>query len=256
MSLQKTRGLVLRKIDYSETSQVIHLFTEDFGKVHGIAKGSKRKKTSFYGPLDLLSLYEITLIAKTSGQLDLLTGAHLIEDFLPLRREFDRFCAASYVAEFVEPLTAQGQPIRKLYALMIQTLNQLVREENIRRTLFSFELKALVHLGYLPRLEECGSCKSAIRANQAFFSPRDGGVVCLRCQARDPMRVLIHRESLRAAQTLARDGDGLPDLSARTQEELQRILTTHLTFRLERRPVTWQFLKCSGSLPAHDLNRG
>ena len=45
--MQRTRAFVLRRVDFSETSQVVHLYTLDGGKVHGIAKGAKRRKSSF-----------------------------------------------------------------------------------------------------------------------------------------------------------------------------------------------------------------
>ena len=53
----KSLALVLRVFDYSETSQVVHLYARELGKIHGIAKGSKRpaSKGTVSGPLDLLT---------------------------------------------------------------------------------------------------------------------------------------------------------------------------------------------------------
>ncbi len=39
MASEKTRAIVLRLVEFSETSCVVTLFTEDFGKVGALAKG-------------------------------------------------------------------------------------------------------------------------------------------------------------------------------------------------------------------------
>ncbi len=42
MSSEKATAIVLRVVEFSETSCVVTLFTEDFGKVGALAKGARR----------------------------------------------------------------------------------------------------------------------------------------------------------------------------------------------------------------------
>ena len=44
MSSEKALALVLRVVEFSETSSVVTLFTREFGKIRGLAKGSRRPK--------------------------------------------------------------------------------------------------------------------------------------------------------------------------------------------------------------------
>ncbi|NDH05069.1 DNA repair protein RecO, partial [bacterium] len=67
MSLEKTESLVLRTVDWSETSRISTLWTKDFGKVRTLAKGGRRLKSSFENALDLLTYCSIVLLRKTSG---------------------------------------------------------------------------------------------------------------------------------------------------------------------------------------------
>jgi DNA repair protein RecO (recombination protein O) len=60
----KSLALTLRVIDFSETSQVVHLYARELGRVHAIAKGSKRKKSAFRGGFDVVTLVEILRIEK------------------------------------------------------------------------------------------------------------------------------------------------------------------------------------------------
>ena len=55
MSSEKASALVLKLVDFSETSLVVTLFTREFGKVQALAKGGRRPKGPFESALDLLA---------------------------------------------------------------------------------------------------------------------------------------------------------------------------------------------------------
>ncbi|OGG53065.1 MAG: DNA repair protein RecO [Candidatus Handelsmanbacteria bacterium RIFCSPLOWO2_12_FULL_64_10] len=151
MSPLKTEAVCLRRIDYSETSQVLHLYTRDSGKVHAIAKGSKRRRTRFNGPFDILGRYEIVRYPKPPGQLDLLTESDLLEDFAPLRRDYGRFAAACYALDVVETLTVEASPDRGLYELLVSTARALADGDGLEPAILGFECRALRVLGFFPR---------------------------------------------------------------------------------------------------------
>ena len=50
-TLQSSEAVVLKTIDYSDTSLIVRLFTEQFGKVTVIAKGARRSKQAPAGIL-------------------------------------------------------------------------------------------------------------------------------------------------------------------------------------------------------------
>lgn len=58
--LAKTRGIVLNQIKYSETSIIVYMYTENFGRQTYLIKGAKRKnsklKANIFQPLFLLDL--------------------------------------------------------------------------------------------------------------------------------------------------------------------------------------------------------
>src|SRR4029078_13060832 len=98
MASEKSRAIVLKVIEFSETSCVLTLFTEDFGKIGALAKGARRPKGPFEGALDLLALVRIVFLHKTSDALDLLTEAKLERRFRSAQRDLARLYAAYYVA--------------------------------------------------------------------------------------------------------------------------------------------------------------
>ncbi len=63
-------GICLRVVDFSETSQIVGMFTRGHGLVPLIAKGAKRasKKNVMSGPLDLLTSGEVVFVPARVGQ--------------------------------------------------------------------------------------------------------------------------------------------------------------------------------------------
>ena len=53
--LTNDQAICIRTIDYSETSQVVTFFARQTGKVPVIAKGAKRQRSSFGGPIEIFS---------------------------------------------------------------------------------------------------------------------------------------------------------------------------------------------------------
>ena len=49
MSSEKSRAIVLRLVEFSETSLVVTLYTRDFGKIGALAKGARRPKERVRG---------------------------------------------------------------------------------------------------------------------------------------------------------------------------------------------------------------
>ena len=115
MSSEKASALVLRVTEFSETSSIVTLFTREFGKVRGLAKGARRPKGAFESALDLLALCRIVFLRKSSDSLDLLTEAKLERRFRPPPGNLAALYAGYYVAELLNELTDVGDPHPDLF---------------------------------------------------------------------------------------------------------------------------------------------
>src|SRR5687768_4572953 len=158
MPSEKTRAIVLKLTEFSETSCILTLFTEDFGKIGALAKGARRPKSAFEGALDLLALVRIVFLRKSSDSLDLLTEARLERRFRAAQRDLSRLYAGYYVAELLSELTDTGDPHPELFAVADQTLLSLDEGHGVPESILHFELTALRHVGHLPSLDQCAAC--------------------------------------------------------------------------------------------------
>lgn len=234
MSFERTPAVCLRKVDWSETSQVLRFFTPERGKISCVAKGAKRKKSAFLAPFDILGLYDLIRIEKKPGTLDILTAAERTRVFSNIPRGYPRFVAASYALEFVDEFTPDGQPIDGLYDLLVELLERLDGEVPVPDALFSFEARALSALGFGPRLRECGVCRKPASRPDLYFSVKDGGVLCPECRPKEERWFQARRASM---ESIARFMEG--DMPTRVMErplvvEIRQILDACARFHLER----------------------
>src|SRR5438128_10911220 len=158
MASEKTQAIVLKVVEFSETSCVVTLFTEDFGKVGALAKGARRPKGPFEGAIDLLALIRIVFLRKSSDSLDLLTEARLQRRFRSAQRELARLYAGYYVAELLAELTEPGDPHPGLFQAADVALLSLDSDAPVVETILKFELVTLREVGHMPALAQCVAC--------------------------------------------------------------------------------------------------
>lgn len=179
MPSEKTRAIILRVVDFSESSCVVTALTREFGKISGLAKGARRPKSPFESALDVLAICRIVFLHKSSEALDLLTEAKLERRFRSATRDLSRLYAGYYVAELISELTDTGDPHPELFDAAESVLIALDGDGDLRRGVLRFEMTALRVLGHLPSLGECADCGKSIEIGRRVpFGLLAGGVLC------------------------------------------------------------------------------
>lgn len=245
MPLAHDRCICLRKVEYSETSQILTLFGREHGVVKVIAKGAHRTTkagaSKFGGGIDLLDLGQAVFTLDLEKNMGTLTEWSLAEGHLELRRNLRAMYLAQYAAELVSFLIEEHDPHADLFDRLEQTLLELgtPRQEE---TFLAFELDLLRETGYLAELAACVSCSSTLSEREpAFFSPNRGGVVCRNCEGVIPDRLSVDQRLLRMVQTMLRlprtagQAQRLPRLSRYQTDPINRLLAGHVEHTLQRR---------------------
>ncbi len=246
MSTEKTDAIVLRVIDFSETSCIVTLFTRDFGKIGGIAKGARRRKSPFEAALDLLAVCRIVFIHKSSDALDLLTEAKLDRRFRAAGRDLSRLYAGYYVAELLRDLTDENDPHPALFEAACWALAALDGDGEVGPTVLRFELTALRLLGHLPSLARCVECGRNVPATgRVAFGQLSGGVLCRGCR---PGKKQVVSVSAGVIKVLQRFADTQSDAWRRTRldpllaGELRGVLNHYISNLLGHRPRMHEYL--------------
>ena len=251
MPAEKATVIVLRTVEFSESSLVVTLFSREFGKLRALAKGGRRLKGPFESALDLLALCRIVFLRKSSEALDLLTEAKLQRRFRAATRDLGCLYAGYYVAELLNELTDEYDPHPDLFDLADETLRILSEEGPseegpIDREILvaRFELGMLRLLGLLPSLDRCAECGVAAPAGRVTFGHIDGGVLCTKCRVGKRQVASVHAGVLRAMAQLAdpRRNWRRMEIDSRSRGELRGLLNHYLVNLLGKKPRMHAYL--------------
>ena len=176
-------AVVLKRLDYSETSQVIIFFTRAHGKVRAIGKGIKRgTKTRFAVGIDLLEVGELVISSRheRSATLANLTEWKQMRSLSGLREKLPRLYAAQYAAEVNGHLTEDWDPHPDLFDALLGALTHLADASEPLGSLVGYQLALLRSVGSLPRFDGCVFCGRP--DDLTHFSSFEGGMVCRHCE--------------------------------------------------------------------------
>ena len=237
MPLAHDRCICLFKTEYSETSQILTLFSREHGIIRAIAKGAHRRTKAgasrFDGGVDFLDLGSAVFTHDPGRELSTLTEWHLDEGHLGLRKSLRALHLGLYSAELAGRLIEEHDPHPEIFDKLLSVLPQLAtarREE----AFLAFALELLRESGYLPEVQACVACGTIITEwSRAWFSPSRGGVICRNCESTLPDRREVDIRLLRLLQTLLRV-PRLPQLTRHQTDPLNRLLADHIEHTLGR----------------------
>jgi DNA repair protein RecO len=181
MASVKDHAIVVRLMDWSETSQIAVLLTAEHGKISATAKGAKRQSPStlakFSGGLELLGEGEAIFILKRGTELANLTEWDLTDAHWHLRRNLRAFGLAMYAADLVHHLVQDSDPHPGTFAALSQFLAELAGE-NQQAGLLRFQWALVNDLGYRPVLDRDVQTGGELPAGETLgFSAMHGGTV-------------------------------------------------------------------------------
>lgn len=201
----KTEAVVLRSFRFGEADRVLHLYTEEHGRLGAVAKGVRRTRSRLGGRLEPFSHVEL-LLHRGRGELLTVTGAALV-------RAHDRIRADSYrlgvgmigLEAMLRLFTGEERNDRAFLALtrfldaLDDAPSRAPESPALDPLVLSFQLKLLWVSGYLPHLDSCVECGA--ETGLAGYLPAAGGVVCGRC---DVGAIRVSPDGLRAISALLR----------------------------------------------------
>jgi DNA repair protein RecO (recombination protein O) len=178
----KTEAIVLRSIRYGEADRILHLYSEDRGRLGAIAKGVRRVKSRLGGRIEPFARVNL-ILREGRGDLCTLTGADTVHAHPALRERRASLERATQACDAVLRLLDSTEPNRPAYNLLARELQLLDADPTaaIRAQALAFRMKLLLAAGFAPELAACATCGE--REHLGAFSAAAGGVVCPGCEA-------------------------------------------------------------------------
>ena len=269
--LTKDFAICIRAADFSETSQIVTFFTRATGKIKAIAKGSKRPKSAFDGPIEVFSYGKIVFSDSNKEKLATLTefeSAYGGPGFTNLGSNPFALNCSFFAAELLDLLTDEYDPHPELFDSFLQFLQnaneqQATRIENRESSienrdtlvlLILFQLALLKEIGLRPILSYCVNCKTRYKIrgtrderretrdetnwSEVYFSSSANGLICRDCEASFPDKVRLTGNAANCLANLKM----IADSNEKTLNEIEKILIHHFTNTLGRPPKMAKYI--------------
>ncbi len=206
MAQERTEAVVLRGVDYSETSRIVTMLTPGRGRVACMAKGARRKQSPLAAVLDTFNRVEMVYYWKDGRAVQQLSEAALLDGFGPIKAHLEKSAYAAWPAELAGKVAHENEPSETLYATFVDGLNSLAAWQGDVRAHACWQAAQLLSAaGFEPALESCAECGAPVDDAPGFSYT--GGVTCGGCR-RDRR---LSRPELECLRRLAWSRDACPD---------------------------------------------
>jgi len=241
--LAKDLAICIGAVDYSETSQIAAFFAKKNGKINAIAKGAKRPKSPFAGPIEVFSYGQIVFSNSNKKNLVTLTEFEQQAAFNPPAGNLYALNCAFFSAELLTNLTDNWDPHPQLFDCFKQFLNNLSqakKKSTAVSLLIVFQLALLTELGLQPVLNACVNCKTSFTPNwpQSYFSSSANGFICQDCENSFPDKIRLNDDTADYLGNLTK----LRQAPEKTLNEIEKVLVRHFTELLHRPPKMAKYI--------------
>jgi DNA repair protein RecO (recombination protein O) len=232
----KVEAIIIAHREYGEADRFVRIFTLENGKLNTLAKGVRKIKSHKAAHLEPFT--HASLVLARGHTFWIVTQADTLSNYPNIREDLEKTADASYILELIDRVSSEGQPEQSLFRLLLDTLKRIETSEDTFNAIRNFEFRFLDISGFRPDLTNCVSCKKTIEAQDQYFSPLQGGVLCPKCGPFDDKAVRASMDALRYMRHFQRSpyrdiaGVTVPD---KVRVEMQRIMSVYISAMLEWR---------------------
>lgn len=180
--LEKVDGVIIKSRDYGETHKIVTIFSGKFGKMSALARGAKKPKSRMAAVTQPF-IFGQFYIYVNSG-LSTIQQGEVIDSFRAIREDIIKTAYSAYIVELTDKLTESRSPDAFIFEELLDTMKWIEKNEDASVPIMMYELKLFKKGGFAPIVHSCSHCGSKEDLN--FFSIREAGLLCSRCNHIDP----------------------------------------------------------------------
>lgn len=229
----RTEAIVLRAMEYRETSQIVTLFTRERGKMAVLAKGARLLKSRFGSSLQPMSYTQVVFYYKPTRGLQTLSESAHVQPFHNISRDLEKISIGLRMVELVYALMQEEEQHPQVFNLLVEALSRLDESDAHAANLLPyFQMRLGTALGFAPDIDR----------EKVEHLPDEGGVLALDTgaillpEAAPPAARRASRTALRAFAIFARaDLDTVMRmrLDANTRRTVNTLVEDFLRYHVE-----------------------
>lgn len=117
-----TDGIILKNINYKESSVISRIFTLDQGKISIIFKGAKRKNHNISSIIELANVINITYYSRTHSNIKTSKEVSIIHHYSNSHKVLLNYYYNMAIISLLDKLCFEEDPHKRLYQSTVQTL--------------------------------------------------------------------------------------------------------------------------------------
>ncbi len=229
----RTDAVVLRSMEYGETSRINTLFTLEQGKMAVIARGARSSRSRFGSTLDPMAHIEAIIYIKPTRELQTITDASHVRAYPGIREYLDRIEIGLKALELTNALLPDGLENRELFSLLVEVLSTLNEPyDRVRNLSPFFQLRLASILGFSPsfekrEVEELTDAGGILEMQSGAIFSSTGSHVGERTASRSSLRAfaIFARAPIHKVLQLA--------LRPETESEVADMITSYMRYHFE-----------------------
>jgi len=169
--LEKTRGIVLHQIKYTDSGIIAQLYTRDFGRQSFLIRGMRNKKAGKHNILfQPLFILDIEMQYKSSSEMQAMKEFSVAFTPYNIHSDIKKGVVAIFLGEVLTSVLKEESPHMEMFDFL---------EESIKYFDKSIEGFANFHLAFLAGLSSYLGFEPSVRSgiNDKFFDLKDGAFV-------------------------------------------------------------------------------
>lgn len=152
-----TRIIILRSIDYQESSKILTVLSAEHGKMALIAKGAKKPKSKLAGLLDIGNILDAIYYYKPNRGVQTLTEASIFYSSGIFRKDFQRASILYATLELISQLVHEHEVNLPVFNFGVNFIQWLGKEEETYPSVFPYvqiRLAEIIGIGIRSNLNE------------------------------------------------------------------------------------------------------
>ncbi len=157
----KTKGIVIQRIKYSETSIIVKIYTETFGLQAYIVKGARSRKSKIKSNVfQNLSLLDLVVSKKEKSKINFLTEVRQAYQFTTIPFDIRKSSIVIFLNEILYKTIREEEPNQNLFEYLFNSIQLLDHQEkDFANFHLLFLIKLTKHLGFFPHQKQAKQYK-------------------------------------------------------------------------------------------------
>ncbi len=147
-----------------------------------IAKGARKRNSTYIGVIENLNLVEAVIYYSAGRDLQILGKAFLEDSFILLRQDLEKTAYAYSIIELINIFFKHSASEPVFFDFLVYILKFIEQENHAKITFWYFILKLASFMGFRPQFSRCCQCDTENIGPNAYFSFRNGAVICNKCK--------------------------------------------------------------------------